>query len=405
MTTHSGKGHRPNTDNKRHKYSSQKFDPRLSPQIGALGRRGEPISLAEQIAIEQSHGVTEPTDDEFFESQNDSMWQHLRDLSVSDLISESRKYGPDFSAVMKNGKLKFGDQQEIILRIIRHRIKQKGLMFAEGTIEVLPDEFGFMRSSSDYISSLNDIYVSPTQVRRFGLRTGTVILGQIRPPKENEKYFALLRIEAINNDDPNLLKSVAKYDEMPNANSKQKLSFVPSEESLRIDDLTCEERIKAIVSLARDAMSTKSDLHVFVIILGCPLPIPQNVLQEGAEPEVNFNELNKISAQYFEEIKGPHCEAIMTWQTEPTTRHIHLCEFLLEKAKRMVEYGKDVLIILDSAQKLQSSYLLDLETRAQFPGFKERDYSPQTAVDKVRTFMSSGSIKESGGSLSIVSVQ
>src|SRR6058998_3369558 len=105
-------------------------------------------------------------------------------------------------------------KQDLIFRILKERVKLNGLMFGEGTLEVLPDGFGFLRSPDyHYLSCPDDIYVSPSQIRRFGLRTGTVVAGQIRPPKENERYFALLRVEAINFQDPSLYSTKVAFDD------------------------------------------------------------------------------------------------------------------------------------------------------------------------------------------------
>ena len=117
---------------------------------------------------------------------------------MAELIEEARKENlTDYAGIKK---------QDLIFRILKERVKLNGLMFGEGTLEILPDGFGFLRSPDyHYLSCPDDIYVSPSQIRRFGLRTGATVSGQIRPPKENERYFALLRVEAINYQDPNLL--------------------------------------------------------------------------------------------------------------------------------------------------------------------------------------------------------
>ena len=126
---------------------------------------------------------------------------------MAELIEEARKENlSDVTGVKK---------QDLIFRILKERVKLNGLMFGEGTLEILPDGFGFLRSPDyHYLSCPDDIYVSPSQIRRFGLRTGTTVSGQIRPPKENERYFALLRVEAINYEDPNLLTEKVFFDDL-----------------------------------------------------------------------------------------------------------------------------------------------------------------------------------------------
>src|SRR5438128_6681730 len=131
-------------------------------------------------------------------------------------------------------------KQDLIFRIIKERAKQNGLMFGEGTLEVLPDAFGFLRSPDyNYLPCPDDIYISPSQIRRFGLRTGAVVAGQIRPPKENERYFALLRVEAINYQDPDMLTQKVVFDDLTplHPNKRLHLETEPTEINMRVMDL------------------------------------------------------------------------------------------------------------------------------------------------------------------------
>src|SRR5262249_5417993 len=131
-------------------------------------------------------------------------------------------------------------KQDLIFRILKERVKANGLMFGEGTLEVLPDGFGFLRSPDyNYLPCPDDIYISPSQIRRFGLRTGSVVAGQIRPPKENERYFALLRVEAINYQDPDLLTQKVVFDDLTPLHPEERLKLEtdPSELNTRVMDL------------------------------------------------------------------------------------------------------------------------------------------------------------------------
>ncbi len=159
----------------------------------------EPLSIAEEIAA----GAAELPADiheryEQIKQSGDTHIAELQRMSMAELIEEARKENlTDYTGIKK---------QDLIFKILKERVKLNGLMFGEGTLEVLPDGFGFLRSPDyHYLSCPDDIYVSPSQIRRFGLQTGATVSGQIRPPKENERYFALLRVEAINYQDPNLL--------------------------------------------------------------------------------------------------------------------------------------------------------------------------------------------------------
>src|SRR4051794_33696472 len=131
-------------------------------------------------------------------------------------------------------------KQDLIFRILKERVKQNGLMYGEGTLEILPDGFGFLRSPDyNYLPCPDDIYISPSQIRRFGLRTGAVVAGQIRPPKENERYFALLRVEAINYQDPDLLTQKVVFDDLTplHPTKRFKLETEQTEVNTRVIDL------------------------------------------------------------------------------------------------------------------------------------------------------------------------
>ena len=156
----------------------------------------------------------------------------LQRMNMQELLQTAKKEDlSDYSGLKK---------QDLIFKILKERVKMNGLMFGEGTLEVLPDGFGFLRSPDyHYLPCPDDIYVSPSQVRRFGLRTGATVAGQIRPPKENERYFALLRVEAINGQDPNLLTAKVPFDDLTplHPENRLKLANDPREISTRVVDI------------------------------------------------------------------------------------------------------------------------------------------------------------------------
>ena len=156
---------------------------------------GEPLSLAEELA-DEANQLGDETHDRYEQiKQGDIHIAELQRMTMPQLIEQARKENlTEITGIKK---------QDLIFKILKERVKLNGLMFGEGTLEILPDGFGFLRSPDyHYLSCPDDIYVSPSQIRRFGLRTGATVSGQIRPPKENERYFALLRVEAINYQDP-----------------------------------------------------------------------------------------------------------------------------------------------------------------------------------------------------------
>jgi len=312
----------------------------MEPTIGALGKKGEPISLAEEIALEQSLGIAEPVADDPFLIGDSSYWQELQLLSMPELIAEARSYG---DANLDESM----DRQELVLRVIRQRIRKSGLMFFEGSLEILPNEFGFLRSSDNfYQSRLDDIYVSPNQIRRFGIRNGSNVFGQIRPPKTDERYFALLRVEAINNQDPNRQRSRPKFDEMASLSSTEPLRLRPGDFSGdfggRIRESVASLTYGSRCLIASPAESQSTDLIQL---------IAKSLLVHDPNMLVYMLFLNKPDEfvhKTQQELSGKRCEVISTVPGETLGRYIHLTDFMLEKAKRMVEYGNNVLFCVDS---------------------------------------------------------
>src|SRR5262245_47955703 len=164
--------------------------------------------------------------------RGDTHISELQQMTMPQLLKTAKDEGvSDYTGMKK---------QDLIFRILKERVKQNGLMFGEGTLEVLPDGFGFLRSPDyNYLPCPDDIYISPSQIRRFGLRTGSVVAGQIRPPKENERYFALLRVEAINYNDPDLLTQKVVFDDLTPLHPDKRLFLEtdPTEINMRVMDL------------------------------------------------------------------------------------------------------------------------------------------------------------------------
>jgi transcription termination factor Rho len=241
-------------------------------------------------------------------------------------------------------------KQDLIFKILKNRISRSGLMFGEGCLEILPDGFGFLRSPRyNYLPSPDDIYVSPTQIRRFGLKKGAIVSGQIRPPKENESYFALLKVEAINYQDPNLLVDKVVFDDLTPLYPDERLLLETKTEELnmRIMDLispigkgqrgliVAQPRTGKTILLQKIANAvTANHPEVYLIVL---------LIDERPE-EVTDMERS---------VKG---EVVSSTFDEPTSRHVQVAEMVTEKAKRMVEYGTDVVILLDSITRLARAY-------------------------------------------------
>ncbi len=361
--------------------------PSIDEALRALERE-EPLSVAEEIAAEGSRSK----DDihkryEQVKQSGDTHIAELQRMSMAELIEEARQENlSDYAGIKK---------QDLIFRILKERVKLNGLMYGEGTLEVLPDGFGFLRSSDyHYLSCPDDIYVSPSQIRRFGLKTGATVSGQIRPPKENERYFALLRVEAINYQDPNLLSSKVPFEELTplHPDSRIRMETTANEIEMRVVDLIVPigfGQRGLIVSppragktilmqkMAKAALTNYSDLYVFMLLI-------------DERPE-EVPDMERV-------ITGPNCDGISSTFDEPATRHIQVSEMVLEKAKRMVEYGYDVLIFLDSITRLARAW----NSECPSSGKLLSGGVDANALTRPKRFFGSARKVEEGGSLTVI---
>jgi transcription termination factor Rho len=286
-------------------------------------------------------------------------------------------------------------KQDLIFRILKERTQTNGLMFGEGTLEILPDGFGFLRSPDyHYLPCPDDIYVSPSQIRRFGLRNGNTVAGQIRPPKENERYFALLRVEAINGQDPNLLTAKVPFDDLTPLHPERRLVLAsdPKEISTRVVDIVAPigmgqrglivsppraGKTVLLQRLAKAVLKNHPDAYVIVLLI-------------DERPE----EVTDMERQ----VKGSNCEVISSTFDEPPSRHIQVSEMVIEKAKRMVEYGHDVIIFLDSITRLARAW----NTECPNSGKILTGGVDANALQHPKRFFGAARCVEEGGSLTIV---
>jgi transcription termination factor Rho len=231
-------------------------------------------------------------------------------------------------------------KQDLIFKILKERVNQNGLMYGEGVVEVLPEGFGFLRSPDyNYLPCPDDIYISPSQIRRFGIRTGVIVSGQIRPPKDTERYFALLRVEAINFENPEIMGEKIVFDDLTPLHPTERifLEKSPTEFETRIMDLVtpigkgqrglivAPPRTGKTVLLQKIANSiTKNHPEVYLIIL---------LIDERPEEVTDM-------------ARSVEAEVIGSTFDEPASRHIQVAEMVIEKAKRMVEYVKTSLFSL-----------------------------------------------------------
>jgi len=303
-------------------------------------------------------------------------------------ISELNKLAKSLSINGISGMRK----QDLIFKILQAKAEKEGLMFGIGVLDILSEGFGFLRSSNyNYLPSPDDIYVSPSQIRKFGLKTGDTISGQIRPPKDNEKYFALLKIEAVNFENPDEVKDRVLFDNLTPIypNRRFLLETKPEEVSTRILDLLVpigkgqrgmivappySGKTVLLQKVANSIMENNPDVMLIVLLI-------------DERPE-EVTEMKRM-------VKG---EVISSTFDEPADRHVQVAEVVLEKAKRLVEYKHDVVILLDSITRLARAYnLVEPHSGRILSGGID-----SSALHKPKRFFGAARAIEEGGSLTII---
>jgi len=308
----------------------------------------------------------------------------LRTMSMSELVALAKTHG----IADLVGKKK----QDLIFLLVKELVKEDGLIYGEGTVEVLPDGFGFLRSAAySFLPSPDDIYVSPSQIRRFGMRPGHVVQGEVRPPKEGERYFALLRVEAINWNPPEEAKERGGFDHLTPVYPSDRIDLETNavEVSTRILDLLTPIGLgqrglivspprsgKTVIlqKLANAITTNHPDVHLIVLLID---ERPEEVTD--MERSVNG-------------------EVISSTFDEPAIRHVQVAEMVIEKAKRMVEHGKDVVILLDSITRLARAY----NAETQNSGRILSGGVDASALQKPKRFFGAARNIEEGGSLTIL---
>ncbi|MBN1256559.1 MAG: transcription termination factor Rho, partial [Planctomycetes bacterium] len=241
-------------------------------------------------------------------------------------------------------------KQELIFAIIKGRISQNGLLFGEGVLEIMPDGYGFLRSPNfNYLPCPDDIYISPSQIARFGMRTGLTVSGQIRPPKDKEKYFALLKVEAINHEEPEKLKDVVIFDDLVPLFPEERLILetTPDNWSMRIMDLVTP------IGKGQRALIVAQPRTGKTVLLQ---QIANSITANTPECHLIVLLIDERPEEVTEMQRSVQGEVISSTFDEPTARHIQVAQMVIEKARRLVEYNKDVVILLDSITRLGRAY-------------------------------------------------
>ena len=283
-------------------------------------------------------------------------------------------------------------KQELIFSILKHQTERSGLIFAQGTLEVLEEGFGFLRSPSyNYLPGPDDIYVSHSQIKRFSLRTGDTISGQIRPPKNDEKYFALLRVEAINFDDPEVTKNKTIFENLTalHPTDRFKLEHNPKDMTTRILDL-----LSPIGKGQRG------------LIVAPPFTGKTMLLQKVANaittnhPEAILIVLliDERPEEVTDMLRSVQGEVVSSTFDESATRHVQVADMVIEKARRLVEHKRDVVVLLDSITRLARAY----NTVTPHSGRILSGGVDSTALQWPRRFFAAARNLEEGGSLTII---
>jgi transcription termination factor Rho len=308
----------------------------------------------------------------------------LKEMNIQSLNALARELGVEGAAGMK--------KHDLIFRILQTQTEKSGLLFAEGVLEILPDGYGFLRApESNYLPGPDDIYVSPSQIRKFDLRTGDTVSGQVRPPKEGERYFALIKVEAINFEPPDVAKEKVLFD-----------NLTPLYPSQRIKLETATDNLTARVL----DMMTPIGKGQRGLIVAAPRTGKTMILQNIANsiavnhPEVALivlliDERPEEVTDMQRSVKG---EVISSTFDEPATRHVQVAEMVIEKAKRLVEHKRDVVILLDSITRLARAYnaIVPPSGKVLSGGVDSN------ALQRPKRFFGAARSIEEGGSLTII---
>ncbi|MBX3459684.1 MAG: transcription termination factor Rho [Planctomycetes bacterium] len=308
----------------------------------------------------------------------------LQKMKMEQLQKDVRNLGIQDTSGLK--------KQDLIFQLLKDRVKRGAMIYGEGVMEVLNEGFGFLRSPDyNYLPSPDDIYVSPSQIRRFGLKSGHIVAGQIRPPKDNERYFALLKVEHVNNEDPNKLAEVVPFDELtPLYPDKRIFLEIKNDLNLRIIDLVtpigmgqrclivAPPRTGKTVILQKIANAIRANHpNIYVIVL---------LIDERPEEVTDME-------------RTVDAEVIASTFDEATARHVQVTEMVLGKAKRLVEHKVDVVILLDSITRLGRAY----NAEQPHSGKILTGGVDASALQRPKRFFGAARNIEEGGSLTIIS--
>jgi len=307
----------------------------------------------------------------------------LKEMTINELCGVAKSLTVENPAGMR--------RQDLIFRILQRQTECEGLIFGEGVLEVLPEGFGFLRAPEyNYLPGPDDIYVSPSQIRRFNLHTGDTVSGQIRPPKEGERYFALIKVEAINFEPPEVAMEKVHFDNLTPLYPEERLTLeIEGNMTSRVMDLTTP-----IGKGQRGLLVASPRTGKTMMLQSIANSITTN------HPEVTLIVLliDERPEEVTDMERSVHGEVISSTFDEPATRHVQVAEMVIEKAKRLVEHKRDVVILLDSITRLARAY----NTVVPPSGKVLSGGVDSNALQKPKRFFGAARNIEEGGSLTIV---
>ncbi len=310
--------------------------------------------------------------------------KNLKDMKITELNKLAKELNANGTSGLK--------KQDLIFKILQAQAEKEGLMFGEGVLEILPEGFGFLRSPNyNYLPCPDDIYISPSQIRKFDLRTGDTVSGQIRPPKEGEKYFALLKVEAVNFENPEDVKEKVLFDNLTPVYPHDAfgLETKPDEVSMRVMNLLApigKGQRGLIVAQPYSGKTVLLQKIANAITTNNPDVILIVLLIDERPEEVTDMQRH---------VKG---EVISSTFDEPPERHVQVAEIVLEKAKRLVEHKRDVVVLLDSITRLARAY----NSVVPHSGKVLSGGVDSNALQKPKRFFGAARAVEEGGSLTII---
>ena len=366
--------------------SANKSKRRSSEQDGSSSQQGRYDKDRDNHSDAQLDAETQQRYEQA--KKSDLSVRDLQKMTVEDLHELAEKEGvKEYTGLKKH---------DLIFKILQTHITKQGLMYGEGVLEILPDGFGFLRSPEySYLACPDDIYVSPSQIRRFGLKAGHIVQGTIRPPKESERYFALLRVDAINGHGPDALNDVTQFEDLTPLHPYDRYVLETQGEA---DNL--EMRIVDLVApLGRGQRG---------LIVAPPRTGKTILLQKMAKSVIkNYPDTKVIvlliderpeEVTDFQNNTPDDVEVVASTFDEQSSRHVQVCDMVMEKARRMVEFGDDVVILMDSITRMARAY------NAEMPhsGKILTGGLDSNALQRPKKFFGSARAIEKGGSLTIV---